>query len=375
MPIALDVLLPLPIGPLRWLAPYREDGTQEATVETQVGRRAVVPWRGGPRVGVITGAQETSGTRTLELKDAIDLLDDAPWLPAATTRWLLREAERTVCPAGVVLAGLHLPGLRVELDHHVRILAAHGPGDAVADDRAYDHAHDRADDGTWRPASELDPERLEALREDGLLLERVTEALPSERVLVPAVPASDLRLDDARRAPQRAALALLHDEGQASSGRALAEAAGVPVATVRSLVRNAFARYEARPRPDPGPPAGPTPRPWPDGSEPEAGDPTDGGPPPTWIEGGTRSRRLRRFVAAFRDDLRSGRSPLVLAPERVLAEEAAAWLANDLPVVALPADLSAPERRAWDRRVREGPPAVLVGTWGILAAPLQRSGQ
>lgn len=51
MPRALDVLFPLPLDALTYLEPL-----SGATVE--VGRRVVVPWQGGAKVGVVVGERD-----------------------------------------------------------------------------------------------------------------------------------------------------------------------------------------------------------------------------------------------------------------------------------------------------------------------------
>ncbi len=350
MPLAVDVLLPLPLAPLRWLAPFGQP-------PGPVGARVAVPWRGGVRAGLVTAVSDVGDARELELKEAIAWLDDGPPVPEATVAWILAEAQRTVSPAGVVLAGLALSSLRAELEHRVRELDAAG-----------------APPGAWEPASRLEPERTELLREQGLLDERVRPAVPTRRVLTMGDAPGAAALQGAQRARQRAALAWLAQHGEADSGAALARDAAVPESTVRTLVRKGHLRYVERPAPPPGPPAPPEARAWPAGTQDRVG-PASAGPPPAWIVGGRRAERLARLVSALRDDVASGRSPLLVAPERAWAEEAAAWLANDLPVALARADEGPRQRRAWETALSEGPPTVVVGTWPVLAAPVRRPGR
>lgn len=345
MPLALDVLLPLPLAPLRWLAPFGRPAGP-------VGGWVVVPWRGGARAGLVTGSEEVSGARALELKEAIDGLGDAVAMPEATVAWLLAEAERTVCPPGVVLAGLSPPALRDELDHRVREL---DPAGGAA--------------GPWRAAAAVAAERLELLRGQGLLEERVTFAAPRRRVLVPAGDAAAPELAGPRREPQRRALSRLAADGEADSGAALARAAEVSESSVRALVRKGLARYGARSAPPAVPPGPPSPAPWPDGLDVPAGTSPAAGPAAAWIAGGDGALRVARLLPWLRRDLAEGRSPLLLAPERILAEQAAGWLANEVPVRLARGDESPRVRRAWERALADAP-AVVVGTWPVLAAPL-----
>lgn len=350
MPLAVDLLLPLPLAPLRWLAPFgRTPGP--------VGARVAVPWRGGVRAGLVTAVTEVGGSRGMELKEALAWLDDGPPLPERTVAWILSEAQRTVCPPGVVLAGLSLSSLRAELEHEVRELDA-------ADGRP----------GPWRPGERLDPERTELLREQGLLEERVRPAVPTRRVLVVGEPPPGASLHGARRERQRAALAWLAEHGEAASGAELAREAGVPDSTVRTLVRKGHLRYDERRAPPPEPPLPPEAVPWPAGTRPTAADAAPAGAPP-WIAGGRRAERLACLVPALRAEVAAGRSPLIVAPERAWAEEAAAWLANDLPVVLARADETPRRRRAWEEALSEGPATVVVGTWPVLAVPLARPGR
>ncbi|MDZ7707757.1 MAG: hypothetical protein U5J97_07670 [Trueperaceae bacterium] len=349
MPLAVDLLLPLPLAPLRWLAPFGQP-------PGPVGARVAVPWRGGIRVGLVTGVSEVGGSRGLELKEAIAWLDDGPPVPERTVAWILAEARRTVCPAGVVLAGLALSSLRADLEHEVRELdAAGGPA------------------GPWGPGERLDPERTEMLRGQGLLEERVRPAVPTHRVLtVGETPPADA-LQGPQRARQRSALAWLAEHGEVESGAALARDADVPESTVRTLVRKGYLRYAQRPAPPPEPPAPPEAVPWPADMQRDMGTPSSCAP--TWIAGGRRADRLAHLVPALHEEVAAGRSPLIIAPERAWAEEAAAWLANDLPVVLARAEETPRRRRAWETALSEGPPTVIIGTWPVLAAPVRRPGR
>ncbi|MDZ7800798.1 MAG: hypothetical protein U5K81_08425 [Trueperaceae bacterium] len=348
MPWAADVLLPLPLAPLRWLLPYgRPRGA--------VGARMVVPWQGAVRAGIVTGLEEVAAARAMELKEALDWLDAAPHLPPATVAWLLEEAGRSAAPPGVVLASLGLPGLRLPLRHRVRTLDQDAPAA-----------------GSWQDAAALDPERRDLLRDQGLLDERVEIATPTRTVLRPGRTPQEGELDGASRARQRAALAQLRADGEAESAAALARAAGVPDASVRGLVAKGLATYEDRPYPPAAPAAPPPPVPWPEGP-----DGPDAPSEETWLRigGGTRAARLRALLPALRAELAAGRSPMLLAPERRVAEEAAGWLANEVDTVLPRASDDDRVRLATDEMARDGAPRVWLGTWPTLGVPLARPGR
>jgi len=347
VPLALDVLLPLPLTPLRWLVPY---GVEVRSV----GARVVVPWQRGVRIGLVTGMEEVGDARSLELREAIAWLEDGAPLPAATVTWLLAEAERTVTPAGVILASLSLGTLRSDLDHDVRLLAHGQDGESAW------QAADTAEGGEMR---------IDELREQGLLEERVTIRVPTRRVLVPNAEPTDPRLEGARKQAQRGALKTLQALGQAESGVALARAADVPESSVRTLLRNGFARYEAQPAPPPDVTLAPPPEPLPVDAPAEVRKAEDA---PSVITGGTLAERIARLLPTLTRDVARSASPLLLAPERRMAEQVAAWLAGHLPVAYLPAELDPRERRVWDDAVAAEPARVLIGTWPVLAVPVQR---
>jgi primosomal protein N' (replication factor Y) len=151
---------------------------------------------------------------------------------------------------------------------------------------------------------------------------------------------------------------------------------------VRTLVRKGLARYEERRAPDPRASAPPDPRPWTSsvvdvaaeiaGADGDA-DPPD--PPAAWVDGGDLAARVASWLPELRTDVDAGLSPLLLAPERALAERVAGWLAGALPVRLLRSHEAPDLRRAWERDVAAGPASVLVGTWPVLAAPVAAPGR
>lgn len=347
MPRALDVLFPLPVPAFRYLAPYDDP-------EGPLGARVAVPWQGGWRVGVVVGAADVRGSAALELREAIAWLDRRPFLHPAAPALIEELAAYCGAPPGVVLAGLAPTGLRPEGRHELRAVAG-AEGVALPADR-------------WTPAERLAAAELDLYRKQGLVLERVLPVEPTVRRLVPLRPA-DAALDGAPRANQRRALARLQELEAADSAAALARDADVPESAVRALVSKGYAAYEERPAPPPplpGYPAGaPLPAPL--------ADPPEGAA--TAITGGLRRDRLATVLPQLRAHLARGESVLVLVPEGAFLEEAAAWLAPQLPVRTLSGELDDRQRaRVW-AELQEGGPALLLGTYLALLAPLERLGR
>lgn len=373
MPTVLDVLFPLPLAPLRFLAPFdAPDGPP--------GARVAVPWQGGVRIGLVLGVASERASKALELKEAIGWLDDQPFVRPEVAALLPELAAACGAPAGVVLADLAATGFNDPLRHRVRAVAGASLLPVPAD--------------RWCNAEEFDGKALEVYRQQGLLQERVSPAPDTVRVLR-AQRAADAELDGAPRANQRAALRLLERDGPFESAAALARAAGVPDSAARALVTKGYAAYAEVPAPPP-----PL---WGSAPEARAGGPaelaqgtvgaegarwgagTDGlpspGPAAAWPEapvtvlgGGRRRERLARLLPRLQRALDAGESPLLLLPEGALLREAAELLAPHLPLLCVSGELDdATRRRCW-QAAASGEPRVWVGTYLALLLPLPRPG-
>ncbi|HRP48382.1 MAG TPA: hypothetical protein PLT07_12590, partial [Trueperaceae bacterium] len=224
MPNAIDVLLPLPLGPLTYLPPLQG-------AEPVPGQRVVVPWQGGVRLGLVVDVRLVDAGRGVELRHALHVLEGHPWLLSSGLQTVMSLARNSGVPAGLVLATLNPPGLQQELAHELRLHA----GAAAYLEALGAQAPSVAADGAWFAAAALPGKALEELRRQGLVDERALPVVQTRRVLVPARPPDD-ELEGARRLPQRIALERLLDVGEAQSAVALAEEAGVSVSAVRALV-------------------------------------------------------------------------------------------------------------------------------------------
>ncbi len=355
MPDAIDVIFPLPLGPLTYLAPLPGGGEQEA-----LGKRVVVPWQAGVRVGLVSGARRVDPGRGLELRHALRYLDEWPYLQPVQLRAVAAMARASGVPEGLVLATLGVPGLTPELEHQVRLHQATGAGDLFGG----------LSPDAWLPAERFAAKDLDLLRAQGLLDEAVRVVRPTRRVLTPRRPA-DPALDGPRQANQRRALERLHELGAADSAAELARDSEVPESAVRSLVSKGYAAYEEvelPPRPLPAPPLeeGPLEDP-----EPGCVAPSGDG----YVAGGSRRARLAALVPVLAADLEAGKSVLVVAPELVLAREAAALLATRLPVRYLSGEATDDQRAALFEELPEAGPVVLVGTHLVLLAPVPQLGR
>lgn len=361
VPLALDVLFPLPLGRMSYLPPLAGD-------DPEVGVRVVVPWQAGLRIGVVAGRRQVEAGRGMELRHALHALDRGTWLRPEAFAATLRLARAYGVPEGAVLAAASPPGLHPDLEHRVRV---HPEAAEMVRDAAPDAPLDR-----WGDAATLSATLLELLRRQGLVDERARPIVPTRRVLVPArQPDDDLR--GACREAQRAALEHLLAVERADSAAALARDADVPVTAVRALIARGYAAYaevEVEAPPLPSPPSPPEP---PGGAAPSLEPPASAVPPEGHgaVVGGTRHERLAALVPRIRADQAAGRSVLVLAPEQAIAAEAAAELAGSLPVRWLTGAASDAQReRAW-QELADPPASVVVGTSLALFAPLPALGR
>ena len=118
-PRAWQVLLPLPLPAFSFLPPHGVDAPP-------VGARVVVPWSGSVRVGILVGLEPLRAGASLELREAVGVLEAEPFLDEASLQTVMRVATYTCAPAGMVLANLLPTGLNAALEHRVRALGVIG---------------------------------------------------------------------------------------------------------------------------------------------------------------------------------------------------------------------------------------------------------
>jgi primosomal protein N' (replication factor Y) (superfamily II helicase) len=353
VPAALDVWLPLPVPPLLYLAPHGE-------ALPVAGARVAVPWQGGVRVGVVAEVVEVSAAKALELKEAIALLDDAPWVVAPVRRMLAAQAARAVASPGVALAVMLAAGLSDEPQHELAAV----PG---VDPEAFGAHAAALRDGAWIDADDVPRDTVSLWRDHGLVRERVRPRPERIRVLRPLRPVDD-QLAGRRRENQRGALEHLAAVGETASAAELARAADVPESAVRTLVAKGYAGYVEVDAPLPSPP-------WavPSGHEPPRPDgafPT--GERRVLVTGGRARDRLAWLCAGVAADVAAHGQVLVLAPELAAVDTLAPALAGVAPTLVVRGDIEPRVREAAWREAARGHPLVVLGTFQSLTMPLPR---
>src|SRR5690625_2601313 len=157
MPLAADVLLPLPVPAFTYLLPF-------GSGPGPVGGRVVVPWQGTLRIGICIGVREVGAGESLDLRELISWLDDRSFFTPGAVELFSELAQGTAHPPGSILAALSLTGLDDPLEHEFRLQR---PTELAADLAA----------GQWLSAVSIEHDRLERLRQEGLVLERARVAV------------------------------------------------------------------------------------------------------------------------------------------------------------------------------------------------------
>ena len=313
-----------------------------------LGRRVLVPWQGGSRVGVVVEVLAGNQDRGLNLKEAIAVLDDAPFLTADACRTVLEVARMTLAPDGLAYSDFVPFGLEPGVDHRVRLVdgvkAAELPrgAEALCD---------------WSDALGHDPALLEFLRSQGLLLETARLEKPTREVLRPAI-AGDPKLKLTPK--QKRALDVLHRLGRVESAASWAREAGVSTAVVTALVRHGLAEtsVELAPPPEPRTPKVSSRTTHSDLEITDQDSRIHGGRP------GERFAALARLIKSTRGRV------LYLAPDRAALERAFRALGGVRPSGLLHFDLNPREREEVWRRARDGQTDIVFGTPMALLAPL-----
>ena len=344
----LEVLLPLPLPPFDFLAPFEE-------VLPKIGCRVVVPWQQGVRLGVVSACKSLPAKQIVDLREVIAILDSKPFILESAIELIARLSEYSCVPQGLVLKQFLAVGLEAKLEHKIRSLKG------VTD---IDIPIDR-----WLDTKECEANQLDFYRRQGLIEEQVRLVEEKRRVLIPIefLAEAEKTLSGKKYQNQRHALKTLWELEWVESAAALSRKANVPITAVRALVKKGYASYEDKPAPETSLPhyeADVVPK-----VElilPDRGDLS--------LSGGLRAERLASLVPLLQEDIAMEKSVLVLVPESAFLVETVAAFIGTLPTKVFSGDLSDLQRlRVWQELAEI--PTVLVGTYLALLAPLYELGR
>jgi primosomal protein N' (replication factor Y) len=348
MPRCLQVLLPLPLPAFDFLPPF---SAATDVSDDAIGKRVVVPWQQGVRVGIVMAVAEVRATEALSLREAVAFLDDVPFVTATGIALISQLAEHTLLPAGIILRDLLPYGLSVPLNHDVRLVAGADVTGLALPEALSD----------WHSAEGVAANELDFLRRQGLLEERASvQPAMTTRLLFVADADGEL---DTLTVKQKRALEHLQDVGSVASAAALARAVNVSAGVVRGLINKGLARYQevlAPPEPLPDYPP-----------EPLTVSVSAKNMPANivGIAGGVRRQRLAALLPVLEHLIEQAQQALVLAPEHTFIQETVRALGAHLPVLTLSGDLSERQRQQVWQQVQQGTPCVLVGSHLALLAP------
>ncbi len=321
-----------------------------------LGKRVLVPWQGGARVGIVLAITEGTLERSMNLKDAIAVLDTEPLFMPDTCAALLETAQQSMAFEGLLYQDFLPFGLEPKLLHTVQIMSG------VKLESLPDTAQVLV---TKQVAASLDPSLLEFLRAQGLLLESVQIEHPSREV-IRVVPDFQANLT----AKQMAALEVLKNHQGFATLKAWSEAAGISSAVLSKVLDLGAARRELEPLPlvlpeTPVPNAMQAPR----AADTEIArqlEVLDVGR----LHGGKPQQRFAVVGELIRRAIKLGRSVLYLAPDHMRLTRAFTALGGFAKSALLHGELRPLEREAVWRTTATGRISVLFGTPMSLCAPL-----
>ncbi|WP_075830522.1 replication restart helicase PriA [Deinococcus marmoris] len=242
------VVVNLPVPAQDFSAPHGWVG------EVPTGCRVLIPWRGELVVGLVVGETEARGA--YRLREAVHVLDApaCPWVSPETVAGVCAWAQDARIPAGLIWGDLLGVGWTADYIHTVRAVEG-------ADLSAFAR---KAPTTLWTDAGAFHPALLDAVREQGLLEERVdlrprTKTVIRARRLidVPAAARAVTALHAVIPAPapltprQTHAHAWLSDYGPHDTLSGWAKAAGVSGSVVNGVLNAGGAHYVAEVAPPP----------------------------------------------------------------------------------------------------------------------------
>jgi primosomal protein N' (replication factor Y) (superfamily II helicase) len=332
------------------------------TPEMGLGKRVLVPWQTGVRVGVVLEVIDSTLERSLSNKDTIAVLDENPILDASACAALLEVAQKNLVFEGLVWQDFMPFGLEPNYQHIVQLQRG------VDVQTLPEHSANLKEP---QSASALDPSLLEFLRGQGLLQETV-QLLRESREMIRAVPATT---QEPKLTPkQTLALEVFQQHGNFPSLKAWADTAQVSTGVVTKLFEAGLVRRELEPLPLRLPDFGavqalPKAR---------AGDLEHANTlePETHarLHGGKPRERFAVLAELLRRVVRRGQSVLYLAPDHQRLSRAYAALGGIAKSAQMHGELRPLERESVWQHCASGSVSLLFGTYLALAAPLRDLG-
>lgn len=373
--------------------------TTNATDQVPLGARVLVPWRGGPVLGVVVGAG--TGEYVHQLREVIAFLDPvfdpvldsvptpaAPWLAPATVRAVQRWAEHARVPAGLIWSDLLGASWKVDYRHWVRSVEG-SQLDAFATEQVEISGQTtppRLPDRTWALASDFLPDLLDQIREQGLLEERLELKERTQTILELVEPTPSTQSPESAKLTlkQKQAVTWLQKAGKVESMAEWSRQAGVGASVVSVALKKGYARVCEIPVAAPALPAA-VPRDWAKLIDASAVSSSVSNPAPNpapssnkvWrLHGGRVSDRFRALFPHLREALEAGQSVLLLAPDHGtlrIAWQEVADLARHLGTKAVQWSglLDEAQRQESHRLVQQQEARLIVGSFLALCAPVQ----
>ncbi len=290
-----SVALPLPLSAYDFAAPHGFEGN------TPVGCRVIVPWQGSVCVGLVVG--EGTG-QSHRMREAICLLEPEPFICLATLEALVGMAKSARLPLGLLLSDVLPIGWNPELSHVVACffgtdLSPFGAGLEKL--------------GTaYKPAEDFDMALLDAVREQGLLLERIQIQTKLESVYIAIKGQGKLT------EKQEIAWQTLEREGSLPSLAEWSRRAGVGTSVVSGVLNKGWAKSLERPAPLPR-----LPEPFLDGLKPSSEPLLEWENSKTQrLHGGSPRTRLAQIAQEIMATLERGQNVLYLCPDQTTLERA-----------------------------------------------------
>jgi primosomal protein N' (replication factor Y) (superfamily II helicase) len=196
---------------------------------TAVGKRVLVPWQGGARVGVVLEVLEGAMDRGLALKDSIAVLDHTPIFTPSACAAMLEISRESMSFEGLVYQDFLPWGAEPAFMHRVRLV------DGINLAGLPEVAHQLTE---WCEANRFDPAVLDFFRSQGLLNDDVQLERPNREIIRRTEFKPKKQLTD----KQQRALEVLRESGEFNTLKAWSDASGVSSGVIAKLLELGVAK-------------------------------------------------------------------------------------------------------------------------------------